>query len=62
MDEDDIDDDDNIEAGIIDLYSYVLRKYNALIEVCRGLYQWLKLDGLSTEKEHRLYDKLKKIY
>lgn len=39
MDEDDIDDDDNIEAGIIDLYSYVLRKYNASIEVCRGLYQ-----------------------
>lgn len=60
MDEDDIDDDDNIEAGIIDLYSYVLRKYNAPIEVCRGLYQWLKLDGLSTEKEHRLYDELKK--
>lgn len=59
MDEDDIDDDDNIEAGIVDLYSYILRKYNAPIEVCRGLYQWLNLDELLTEKEHRLYDGLK---
>ena len=60
MDEDDIDSDDNIEAGIVDLYKYILRKYNAPLEVCRGLYQWLNLDELSTKKEHGLYDELKK--
>lgn len=59
MNEDEIDDDDNIDAIIIDLFYYILRKYNAPLEVCRGLYQWLHFDRLTTEKEHRLYDGLK---